>query len=408
MAKRSTSAAPYVPSPTAPDWAAVPLDRGGRRGRRGRSADRLHGGGGVDDAAGGALAGEPRDGRHGRDDRRADLCGGRLRVGGRHQGHEPGHVRRGHRRAAVARIAVVGRRRIDAHARRGHLHGRRAVVRERREPVRGIGGGHGDTRRSHGIGGVGAHGVIVRTLVARGGDAENSSIASRRDRVAECRRATASAPAVVRGDDVHAICPPHHRRVVQRGDRGARRTAAARVEKLQPHDRHLPVDPCDAGAIVADRADRAGHMGAVRVVVEHVGGVGGEVPAEDVVDKTVAIVVDAVACRLAGIAPDVRGQIRMVVIDAGVDHGDDHRPRAGGDIPRRRGVDVGIGKPARLRRVVESPEAIKGGIVWKRCRRSDDPVGFDGADARGGSRPAEDVGRRGPGRHQREESLAER
>ena len=203
------------------------------------------------------------------------------------------------------------------------------------------------------------------------------------------------------------MSPPHHGRVVQRGDRGARRAAAARVEELQPHDRNLPVDTRDAGAIVADGADRAGHVGAVRVVIEHIGGVGGEVPAIDVVDEAVCIVVDAVARRLAWVAPDVRGEVRMVVVDTGVDHGDDHRSRSGGDVPRRRGVDVGVGKPARLRRVIESPEPVEGGVVWNR-RRGDDPVGLDVLDARGGARPTENIGRRRPGRDQREESLAER
>ena len=275
-------------------------------------------------------------------------------------------MRRGHRRAAVARVGVVGGGRVDADPRGGHLHGRRAVVRERREPVRGVGGGHGEAECADGIGGIGADGVVVGAFVARCGNTEDARVATGRDRVAECRRGATPAPAVVRGDDVYAIGPPHHGGVVQRRDRGARGAAAAGVEELQPHDRDLPVHARDSGAIVADRADGAGHVRAVRVVVEHVGGVVGEVPTVDIVDIAVAVVVDAVTRRLAGVAPDVRREIGVVVVDAGVDHGDDHGPRSGGDIPRRRGIDVGVGKPACLPPVVEPPQAAEGGIVGKR------------------------------------------
>ena len=48
-----------------------------------------------------------------------------------------------------------------------------------------------------------------------------------------------------------------------------------------------------------------------------------DVDTMDVVDVAIVVVVDAVAGNLAGVRPDVRRQIGMVVIDAGVDVGDD-------------------------------------------------------------------------------------
>ena len=67
------------------------------------------------------------------------------------------------------------------------------------------------------------------------------------------------------------------------------------------------------------------------------------VPAAAVVDVAVAVVVDAVAGHLPGVHPHVGGEVGVVVGDAGVHDGDDHVRAAGGDVPRLRGVDVGVG-----------------------------------------------------------------
>ena len=56
----------------------------------------------------------------------------------------------------------------------------------------------------------------------------------------------------------------------------------------------VPVDARDADAVVAERADRAGDVRAVAVVVDRVVVVVDEVPAAEVVDVAVAVVVDAV------------------------------------------------------------------------------------------------------------------
>ena len=52
-----------------------------------------------------------------------------------------------------------------------------------------------------------------------------------------------------------------------------------------------------------------------------------EVPAVDVVDVAVAVVVDAVARDLAGVGPDVGGEVGVVVVDAGVDDARRRLPR---------------------------------------------------------------------------------
>jgi hypothetical protein len=62
------------------------------------------------------------------------------------------------------------------------------------------------------------------------------------------------------------------------------------------------------------------------------------VPAVDVVDAAVAVVVEAVGlpptARLARVGPQVRDEVRMGRVDPGVDHADGHLGRAGRHVPR--------------------------------------------------------------------------
>jgi hypothetical protein len=60
----------------------------------------------------------------------------------------------------------------------------------------------------------------------------------------------------------------------------------------------------------------------VAVVVHRVGVVVARVDPKDVVDVAVAVVVDAVAGRLERVVPHVGGEVRVGVVDAGVNHAD--------------------------------------------------------------------------------------
>ena len=91
----------------------------------------------------------------------------------------------------------------------------------------------------------------------------------------------------------------------------------------------------DAERVVGARRDRAGDVRPVMVVVVRVVVVVDEVPAAEVVDAAVGVVVDAVgllaAAALTRVGEHVRGQIGMGARDAGVD---DRHPH-GGDRGRR-------------------------------------------------------------------------
>ena len=94
----------------------------------------------------------------------------------------------------------------------------------------------------------------------------------------------------------------------------------------------------------------------------------GEVVAVDIVDVAVAVIVELVARDLAGVGPQVVAKVRVVHVDALVDHGHHRVGAAGGRVPRLRRVDVGVGRPAGLAGVVEAIELVVGRVVGDRGR----------------------------------------
>ena len=97
--------------------------------------------------------------------------------------------------------------------------------------------------------------------------------------------------------------------------------------------------------------------GRTRVVVVRL-----EVPADDVVDESVAVVVDAVD-YLVDVLPDVVFEIRVTVIGAGVDVGDHHALAPVAPLPELVGVeqaDVRLDGPGHVRRRVLGRQVIGG------------------------------------------------
>ena len=80
-------------------------------------------------------------------------------------------------------------------------------------------------------------------------------------------------------------------------------------------------------AVVADATDGAGHVGAMVMpsTVKHAAVAAVEVPTVDIVHVPVAVVVDTIACDLAGVLARVRGQVLVGEHIAFVDHADPHR-----------------------------------------------------------------------------------
>src|SRR5262249_46807281 len=128
--------------------------------------------------------------------------------------------------------------------------------------------------------------VVVGALDAGRGHEENAVGAGVGDGAVQRPAVAAAGPAVV-GDP-----RPVRHRVVQRCYGVGSVARAAGPEDLQGHKLHLPIDAGDADRIVPQGPDGAGDVGAVVVVVEGVVVIVDEVPADEVVDVTVAVSVE--------------------------------------------------------------------------------------------------------------------
>src|SRR5262245_50521959 len=112
-----------------------------------------------------------------------------------------------------------------------------------------------------------------------------------------------AAPGIVRGDEVHAALL-HEREVVEatNGARGVAETEG--VEEPARHDLHVPGDTGHADPVVPERADGAGDVRAVIVLVDGIGVAVDRVDAMAVVGMSIAVVIDSIAVAVAGIRPD--------------------------------------------------------------------------------------------------------
>jgi hypothetical protein len=82
-----------------------------------------------------------------------------------------------------------------------------------------------------------------------------------------------------------------------------------------------------------------------------------KVPAVDIIDEPVAVVVDSIPGDFAGVPPRVRSQIGMADVDATVNDRNHHLRRAHGHLPGQRSIDIGTGPPASEALVRQPPEA---------------------------------------------------
>jgi len=108
---------------------------------------------------------------------------------------------------------------------------------------------------------------------------------------------------------------------------------ATRLHHLDDHDATIPAHPGHADTVVGFGNSYAGDFGAVAVVIIDLIGLGDEIPAVNVVNVAIVVVVDAIVGCLARIAPQSANQIGMVNVDAGIQHGNDYCRRAGDDVP---------------------------------------------------------------------------
>ena len=83
----------------------------------------------------------------------------------------------------------------------------------------------------------------------------------------------------------------------------------------------------------------------------------------DVVDIAVVVVISAVASDFAWIGPDIVTKLGVVVVNTGVDYGDNRLARSGGFVPGFGSIDISIGVSARLPGVVHAIELGEAGVI---------------------------------------------
>ena len=333
--------------------------------RAGPAADRVRC---VQSAAGRRAARKGRVRIDGPQEQRFQSHRGRGRERGLRERGGTCHVGRRHRRPVEIRIRAAWPRRVDARPRRAEIDRPAPIVRKPGARVVLIRSGHGDDVREIEPRRIVRIRVVVLEAVSGRRDEERAVRIRIRNRILEGLGEVLPAPRVVRNDGAHA------RRVEDRADCVVCGSLAVRADELQRHDLDVPVDADDARPVVADRSDRPGDVRPVAVVVGRVIVVVHEVPAMDVVDVAVGIVVDPVVfaawAGLSRIGPDVCGEIGVVPVHARVDHRNDDRVTPGRRRPRLWRVDVGVGRSGRafhgLADVVQAPELREGWVVRKR------------------------------------------
>ena len=234
--------------------------------------------------------------------------------------------------------------------------------------------------------------VVVHARVAGGDHDQDAGLASSRDRGTLRLRPHRVTEAQV--DHVGVVVD----RVVDRLQLVPEREGRRRADP-QCHDRAVRTHPADPLVVVVLRRDDARNVRAVRVV-ERIGWrrvlvVPLEVPAVHVVGEPVPVVIHAIARDLSRVHPQPIREVRLVDVDAGVDHGDDRGSMHGLRVPCPRRLDIGsggavpgspetealVGHLMELARVVDRPLLLEEGVVGD-GRDAGDPVGLGEADQR--------------------------
>mmetsp|Transcript_141605 Transcript_141605/g.452845 ORF Transcript_141605/g.452845 Transcript_141605/m.452845 type:complete len:276 (-) Transcript_141605:2290-3117(-) len=242
------------------------------------------------------------------------------------QSNCPCHMGGGHRSPAQDLIADARVRTLDARARSGDVGVLRAVVRVRRQGVRG--GRRRDTDEVLIVIVARVRGarVVVVGLVARGDHEEVPGRRGGGDRRLHGLRAVTSTPAVRRHQDAERD------RVVE-GEDGVAHESTIGAQELQRHDLHVGVprvssDAGYANAVVCRSSDDPCAVRAVAVAIHGVAIHVPEVVAVHVIHISVPVVIQPIAWNLPKVGPEHGAQIFVVQVHARVDDGD-------GDFPGR-------------------------------------------------------------------------
>ena len=153
-------------------------------------------------------------------------------------------------------------------------------------------------------------------------------------------------------------------------------TTAGCAKKLARSDAGGPVHAGYTNAVIPPCPDSACHVRAMAVVVHRIAGVGDRVDPVNIVDISVAIIIDAVDCfivpvavgaGLAGVVPHISGQVLMTVVDSSVNdannHVGGHVGGTGSNVPGFWSIYVSVNGSTSLSSVVQAPKRTELRIV---------------------------------------------
>ena len=113
------------------------------------------------------------------------------------------------------------------------------------------------------------------------------------------------------------------------------------MHHLDGHDATLPADTGNGVGVIARCGEDTGHLGAMAILIVKGMVVGEVVPAVDIVDEPVGIIIEPVASNFTGVDPEAIEEVGMVEVEATIDDGDGHGNRTGDQVPGGGELDLG-------------------------------------------------------------------
>ena len=188
---------------------------------------------------------------------------------------------------------------INAYAGRRNFHRIGTIAEKAGIPVVVIGSGHRNDVVQHVVGRIVGAGIVITVGVPGSGGVKNrghARLVFSLHRIFQSLRESASAPTAVGDSDVLTQDILQIVEILEALYRSGGCTTPGRVKELASSNAHRPVDSGYAGAVPARGANGAGHVGTVAVVVHGIAAVGDGVDSMNIIDITVAVVIDAVGC----------------------------------------------------------------------------------------------------------------
>mmetsp|Transcript_126598 Transcript_126598/g.300727 ORF Transcript_126598/g.300727 Transcript_126598/m.300727 type:complete len:226 (-) Transcript_126598:887-1564(-) len=200
--------------------------------------------------------------------------------------------------------------------------------------------------------------IIVGPFIAGGGNEQHSGLLCTLNCHSHCRRRSAASPRVAR--ELRA----HGHSIVQAFD-GIGGTSATRSrQKLHGHEPNsLPSHSSHSNGVVAVACNGSCAVCSMHLIIHRISIIVGEIGPVNVVHDPIAIIIDAIVRDFVWIDPHLILEVRMRVVDPGVNHCN-HNPlwgRCMSDSPSLCSIDVTVTV------MMQPPKPVQGGIIRNNC-----------------------------------------